>query len=270
MPLFSHNDNKNNRAAEAQGHGYATAQSTNIDDTLNQVGGGPGAGVNPGVGGGGGRHHAVGGNHHPDGMVGNQNRVAEAQGHGYATAQSTDIDDTLNQMGGVGVGAGAGGGGGSGRHHASQPMQPPGGVPQQQHGVGAGGAGTAGIPASNNLGPSQNHGSGGGALTGKIERKVGAVLGSSSLQAKGLQKEQEAQGFKVQSQELAQAEELEREAGLRRERAVAHGAHPDNRHVGGLGDPAGGVGGAAGGGGLGGGMSGAPGGGATRQGPGAY
>ncbi|KAJ7034444.1 hypothetical protein C8F04DRAFT_956433 [Mycena alexandri] len=165
-------------------------------------------------------------------------------------------------MGSVGVGAGAGGGGGGGRHHAPAGMQPgmnDGMVPQQHAGVGAG---TAPIPASNNLGPSQNHSSGGGALTGKIERKVGAVLGSSSLQAKGLQKEQEAQGFKVQSQELAQAEELEREAGLRRERAVAHGAHPDNRHVGGLGEPAGG--------GLGGGLSGAPGGGATRQGPGAY
>ena len=33
--------------------------------------------------------------------------------------------------------------------------------------------------------------------------------------------------------ELAEAERLEREAMLRRERAVAHGAHPDNRHLGG-------------------------------------
>ncbi|KAJ7706541.1 hypothetical protein B0H16DRAFT_1901616 [Mycena metata] len=70
---------------------------------------------------------------------------------------------------------------------------------------------------NNNLDPSQNnHGSGGSALTGKIERK--------SLQAKGLQKEQDAQGSK--------AEELEREARLCLGCAVARGAHPDNRHVG--------------------------------------
>ncbi len=46
----------------------------------------------------------------------------------------------------------------------------------------------------------------------------------------------EARGLKVQSQELAEAERLEHEAGLRRERAVVHGAHPDNRHVGGMGN----------------------------------
>ncbi|KAL0579005.1 hypothetical protein V5O48_003000 [Marasmius crinis-equi] len=72
----------------------------------------------------------------------------------------------------------------------------------------------------------------GGSLTGKMERKVGDVIGSKSLKAKGMQKEQEAQALKVQSSELAEAERLEREAAMRRERAVAHGAHPDNKHLG--------------------------------------
>ncbi|KAK1234202.1 hypothetical protein PQX77_002628 [Marasmius sp. AFHP31] len=72
----------------------------------------------------------------------------------------------------------------------------------------------------------------GSSMTGKMERKVGDLLGSKSLQAKGMQKEQEAQALKVQSSELAEAERLEREAVMRRERAVAHGAHPENKHLG--------------------------------------
>lgn len=93
------------------------------------------------------------------------------------------------------------------------------------------------------------------------------MIGSKSLKAKGLQKEQyvsfpslspfpllfllspfsdppishsrlplsrEAQAYKVQGAELAEAERHEREALMRRERAVAHGAHPDHRHLGGM------------------------------------
>ena len=79
------------------------------------------------------------------------------------------------------------------------------------------------------------HERGGGAkaAAGKAERAIGGVIGSSALKNRGLEKEQEANAFKAQSAELAEAERLEREAMLRRERAVAHGAHPDNRHLGG-------------------------------------
>ncbi|KAG7094895.1 hypothetical protein E1B28_005702 [Marasmius oreades] len=72
----------------------------------------------------------------------------------------------------------------------------------------------------------------GSSMGGKVERIVGEVVGSKSLQAKGMQKEQEARALKVQSSELAEAERLEREASMRRERAVAHGAHPANQHMG--------------------------------------
>ncbi|KAJ7027098.1 hypothetical protein C8F04DRAFT_1123449 [Mycena alexandri] len=199
-----------------------------------------------------------GSSHKNDNKLEKHNRAAEAHGHGYATAQSTNIDDTLNQVGGAGVGSGAGGAGaggpgvagvGSGHHNAGmqdgmQPgMQPgmnDGMMANQQPGMGAG---NAAIPASGHLAANQQHHGGGGAMTGKIEQKVGALVGSNALKAKGMQKEQEAHAIKVQSQELAEAERLEREAGLRRERAVAHGAHPDNRHVGGMGGAAGGVGG---------------------------
>ncbi|KAJ7761207.1 hypothetical protein DFH07DRAFT_815740 [Mycena maculata] len=104
--------------------------------------------------------------------------------------------------------------------------------PQYTTGVGAGAGGPA-IPPANTINTQpQHHSGGGGATTGKIEHAIGSLVGSNTLKAKGLQKEQEAQGLKVQSTELSEAERLEREAGLRRERAVAHGAHPDNRHVG--------------------------------------
>ncbi|KAJ7589381.1 hypothetical protein C8J56DRAFT_1075967 [Mycena floridula] len=65
-----------------------------------------------------------------------------------------------------------------------------------------------------------------------VERVDETVLGSSSLKAKGIQKEQEGKAVKVQSSELAEAERLEAKALMRRERAVAHGAHPNNRHLG--------------------------------------
>jgi len=54
------------------------------------------------------------------------------------------------------------------------------------------------------------------------------------VKAKVMQKEMEAKALKSQSNELAEAERLEQEALARRERAVAHGAHPDNRHLGGI------------------------------------
>ncbi|KAK6992705.1 hypothetical protein R3P38DRAFT_3081155 [Favolaschia claudopus] len=60
------------------------------------------------------------------------------------------------------------------------------------------------------------------------------MVGSKSLKAKGIQKEQEARALKVQSEELAEAERLEAQASARRERAVAHGAHPHAQHLGGI------------------------------------
>ncbi|KAJ7152184.1 hypothetical protein C8R43DRAFT_1189922 [Mycena crocata] len=103
-----------------------------------------------------------------------------------------------------------------------------------QHGTGVGGTGVGGgaIPPAGSIG---HESGGGGKMTGKIEHAAGTMLGSESLKAKGLQKEKEAQGLKVQSREIAEAERLEHEAGVRRERAVAHGAHPDHQHVGGVG-----------------------------------
>ena len=91
------------------------------------------------------------------------------------------------------------------------------------------------VPPASHINRDNNlSGSGGSRLAGKAERGLGTLVGSQALKERGLQKEQEASAFKMQSAEIAEAERLEKEALMRRERAVAHGAHPDNRHLGGL------------------------------------
>ncbi|OSC97789.1 hypothetical protein PYCCODRAFT_1376436 [Trametes coccinea BRFM310] len=85
-----------------------------------------------------------------------------------------------------------------------------------------------------NADPNRTGGGAGSRLAGKAERAAGTMVGSQALKERGFQKEQEANAFKTQSAEIAEAERLEKEALMRRERAVAHGAHPDNRHLGGL------------------------------------
>jgi len=93
---------------------------------------------------------------------------------------------------------------------------------------------TAGVPPTGNLNNSgQNRGGAGLGMTGKVEKAVGSMVGSSALKAKGLQKEQEANALKAQSLELEEAERLEQEARMRRQRAVDHGAHPDQSGLGG-------------------------------------
>ena len=95
-------------------------------------------------------------------------------------------------------------------------------------------AGTGGaIPSAATVNHGQSGHHGGSATIGKVESAIGAMVGSNALKAKGMQKQQEANSIQLQSQELAEAERLEREALMRRERAVAHGAHPQNKHLGG-------------------------------------
>jgi len=78
-----------------------------------------------------------------------------------------------------------------------------------------------------------HHTGGGSHFAGKVEHAVGSLVGSQALKEKGLQKEQEAVAFKAQSAEISEAERLEKEAMLRRHRAVQQGAHPENGQLGG-------------------------------------
>ena len=78
-------------------------------------------------------------------------------------------------------------------------------------------------------------------FSGKVESAIGTIVGSDSLRAKGMQKERfvcsisprlskiltraysEARTLNTQSNELAQAESLEREAQMHRDRAMRGG-----------------------------------------------
>jgi hypothetical protein len=127
--------------------------------------------------------------------------------------------------GGLGTGAATatGAGMGMGHHNATGAT---GGYGTTGHTTGATGGG---------MGPTGSAGATGAtekAIVGKLEHAVGTALCSSTLRAKGLEKEREAQALKVQAAELGQAEGLEAEANARRERAVAHGAHPHNLNAG--------------------------------------
>jgi len=94
-------------------------------------------------------------------------------------------------------------------------------------------AGTGGaIPPASSVNRNQGHG-GGHSTMDKVESAVGSMVGSNALKAKGMQKRQEADSIQQQSQELAEAERLEHEALVQRDQAVAHGAHSQNKHLGG-------------------------------------
>lgn len=92
----------------------------------------------------------------------------------------------------------------------------------------AGGDPYANTVGNNDVAPVQHFSSGqnsghASATTGKVERIIGTVVCSQSLKAKGIQKEQQAAAYRVQGAEISEAERLEQEAAIRRQRAVDHG-----------------------------------------------
>ncbi|KIP08497.1 hypothetical protein PHLGIDRAFT_127001 [Phlebiopsis gigantea 11061_1 CR5-6] len=90
-------------------------------------------------------------------------------------------------------------------------------------GVG-GGAGTGAGTETHHGHVHGHYGAGGGA---------GAMVGSAALREQAMMRDREAQNFQAQSKELAEAERLEQQAREHRERAVAQGAHPMNKNLGG-------------------------------------
>ncbi|KAF7983234.1 hypothetical protein HWV62_23532 [Athelia sp. TMB] len=192
----------------------------------------------------------------PTTMANSGNTSSMAGGPGMAPGDPNynPSDPIYNPPGGAGTGNGQGtnntSGWGNDPHNAIDQQRAgdydqgwaSGGYHGGGAGAGTGGAGMMGGQQQQNIPPTAALGPGGQqapvhsghATTGKIEHAVGTMIGSKSLKAKGLQKEQEAQAYKVQGAELGEAERLEREALMRRERAVAHGAHPDHRHLGGV------------------------------------
>jgi len=143
--------------------------------------------------------------HHP--LTGTTGNAGNANlGAGYGNSSSGEYNTT---SGGYGTGAGVGAGTGAG--------------------LGAGGM--AGGTTSN-VNPSAGH-AGGTNLKGKIQEAIGNVTHSQNLQAKGIANQQQAQAEKFQRSEITEAERLEGNAKLRRDNAVASGAHPTHGTAGG-------------------------------------
>jgi hypothetical protein len=61
-------------------------------------------------------------------------------------------------------------------------------------------------------------------LTGKAESALGSMIGSNALKAKGLQKEREANNANSQRLDLAEADRLEHQALLLRQKVASQGA----------------------------------------------
>jgi len=208
MPLFGskHNNNDNIETTTGGGRHHHMNPDNGLGTTGNYPAGTTGTGM-------------LGNDAYPASQQ-SQGMMAGQQGYGHSGLGGSD-NLAQNQYGTTGHGLNNETGYGTG-------------------GMGMGGHGqtpASGIPSTGMVnhgttGHTSGSGGTGQRLTGKVESAIGTLVGSSSLKAKGLQKEQEANAIKLQGRELAEAERLEREALMRRERAVGHGAHPANSQLG--------------------------------------
>ncbi|WVQ82054.1 hypothetical protein IAT38_004182 [Cryptococcus sp. DSM 104549] len=128
---------------------------------------------------------------------------------GYGGVGGTGTGTTGGGMTGAGTGAGVGAGtaagaGATGTHTGPAPL----------HGVNTTGAAPS-AKAANKLDKKS-----------KMESTMGSLLCSSSLKQKSATHHAQADHMRMQASELTQAEKLEHEAGLRRQRAVGLGADP--------------------------------------------
>ena len=124
---------------------------------------------------------------------------------------------------------------GSGRHHADPALADTTRGDYNNNnayaGTGTGMTGTHHGAAATGERASSGGGGGMKALEGKVERGLGTMVGSASLKAKGLEKEQEAAAIKAQAAHIERAERLEAEASTHRERASAYDRSSGNNSV---------------------------------------
>jgi len=211
----AHNNHPNAKAAAA-GAGVAAAEHHHVQNQ----GGATHLGNHPTAAAGalaaGAEHHHATHGHNATGAgdtTGTGVGTGTGLGHGHHTDHLAQHDPALMQReanplypsphapgaGAVGAGAGAVGAGAG-------------------TGAGTGGTHSSNITTSSGKSPSTQ------AFIGKVEHAVGTVLGSESMKAKGIAKEQEAMAVKGQQRELSEAERLEAHAGLARDRANQHAA----------------------------------------------
>ncbi|KZT71865.1 hypothetical protein DAEQUDRAFT_75984 [Daedalea quercina L-15889] len=85
-----------------------------------------------------------------------------------------------------------------------------------------------GYTGAGHAGTGRNH----GGPVDRAEQHVENLVGARAVRNQAGEKEQEVNAIKGQSVELQEAERLEREAKMHRDRAVAAGAHPANQRLG--------------------------------------
>lgn len=195
--------------------GGAVNQNTSMPAEYGR--GGAGAAGMPGVG-----HHEHGVGHHGPGVgagvgpgAGQYDQGYDNRG-GFTERGGYDNQAGYGQTGGV-TGSNATGGVGHGM-----------GTTGPAPGVG----GVGGGMASHNMPPDFREGKR-MERSGQLEHAFGTILSSQTMKAKGAAKEAEGRQMKLQAQEIGRAQGFEQEAQLSRERALAHGAHPDHAMSGG-------------------------------------
>jgi len=152
-------------------------------------------------------------------------KAARAEDAAYAndTAYNNNNNNNTRTMGtGATAGTGAGLGAGTGAGYNSASTTAGGNYPST-------GAATSGNQVSGVAGdPATNHQARSLQRSGKMETTLGKVLCSTTLQQKGLQKQAQGESLIVQSQQIAEAENLEAEARMRRAHAEGLSQHPNN------------------------------------------
>ncbi|KAI4525074.1 hypothetical protein K525DRAFT_266452 [Schizophyllum commune Loenen D] len=235
MPLFS----KNHHTTTTGTHGASQYDQYGAGTTGTHHGAGTGP-THHGVGTGP-THHSAGttGNHH----YGTENAYEGMGGHtaphGREYAAEPYGNNFDHRTGGVGTHAGPGvtETHGPGYQRGAAPPTTHGGIGHHGGGVNAAPATGTGHAYGTGVGAPRSTGAGMGARSsgsghetmGKMEHALGTLVSSNTLKARGAQKEQEGRTLK----ELGEADRMEEEANIRRERALARGPAPGAGRTGG-------------------------------------
>ncbi|KAL1717070.1 hypothetical protein EV715DRAFT_292610 [Schizophyllum commune] len=228
MPLFS----KKNHHTTTTGH------DTHGAGQYDQYGTGT-TGAHHGVGTGS-THHGAGttGTHHYGTEDAYEGMGAHTAPHGREYAAEPYGNNLNTHHGGVATHAGPG------VTETHGPGYQRGAAPPTHGGIGHHGGGVNAAPATGTghaygtgVGAPRSTGAGMGARSsgsghetmGKLEHAAGTLLSSNTLKARGAQKEQEGRTLK----ELGEADRMEEEANIRRQRALAHGTAPGAGRTGG-------------------------------------
>ncbi|TFY60566.1 hypothetical protein EVJ58_g5059 [Rhodofomes roseus] len=169
-----------------------------------------------------------------------KSKAQKAQQARDADATHHDMNDPhtapQGHSAGPGVGAGAGAGPGAGPGIGANDYAQSNNAPGHTNAVGrheGGGRHQHDNVNANNAPPGYTGtGHHNGGPVDRAEQHVENIVGAKAVRNQAGDKESEVNAIKAQSAELTEAERLEREAKMHRDRAVAGGAHPANQRLG--------------------------------------